>query len=80
MLHEGVVLLGSALGEWLEPVGIVGGAHLQRPLLHACSHLVGDAAIQTGTVVDDINEFLIDFGRQVFVHLLTIEYILSEIL
>ena len=57
----------------------MGGAHLQGPLLHACSHLVGDAAIQAGSIVDDIDEFLIDFGRQVFVHLLTVEHILPEI-
>ena len=45
VLHEGIVLLGSTLRQWLEPVGIVGGTHLQGPLFHTLGHGISDAAV-----------------------------------
>jgi hypothetical protein len=48
-------------------------------LFHAGGYGIGDAAVETGTVVDDVDEFVVDIGWQVFIHLLTIEYILAEV-
>ena len=38
MLHKGIVLLGSALGQWLEPVRIMRYPVFLSPELHAGSH------------------------------------------
>ena len=80
MFHEGVVFLGCSLCQGLEPVGIVGGAHLQGPLFHTLSHCICDASVQTRTMVHHVDHLVIDIGRQVFVHLLTVEDVLTEIL
>ena len=80
MLHEGVVLLGSTLGQRLEPVCVVGHAHLHSPLLHACCHGVGYRAVQSCTIVHHVNHGVVDFLRQVLIHLLTCEDVLAEIL
>lgn len=80
MLHESVVLLCRSLGEWLEPVRVMRDTHLQRPLLHAVGNGIGDAAVQTGTVIHHVNHLVVDVGTQVFMHLLFVEDILSEIL
>ena len=79
MLDEGVVLLGSTLGEGLEPVGVVGGAHLLGPVLHAVGHGIGDAAVEACPVVDDIDEFVIHVCWQVLTHLLAVEHVLAEV-
>ena len=60
MLYEGVVLFCSSLGEWLEPVGVVCNAILVSPLLDAFGNSVSDRAVESSTVVDNVNEFLID--------------------
>ena len=46
VLHKGVVLLGGAAGQGLEPVGVVGDAHLHGPLLHAGGHGIGYGAVE----------------------------------
>ena len=79
VFDEGVVLLGGTLGEGLEPVGVVGDAHLLGPLLHPFGDGVGDGAVETGTVVDDVDEVVIHVGGQVLVHLLTVEHVLAEV-
>ena len=79
VLHEGVVLLGSALGEGLKPVGVVGDAMLDCPLFHSLCHCVGNGAVESGTVVDDIDEFLIHVGRQILIHLLARENVFAEV-
>ena len=79
MFDEGVVLLGGTLGEGLEPVGVVGDAHLLGPLLHPFGDGVGDGAVETGTVVDDVDEVVIHVGGQVLVHLLAVEHVLAEV-
>ena len=79
MLHEGVVLLGSAFGEGLEPVGVVGDAMLHGPLLHTLCHCIGNGAVESGPVVDDIDEFLIHVGGQILIHLLACEDVFAEV-
>ena len=78
VLDEGVVLLGCALGERLEPVCVVSDAVLVCPLLHAFSHSVGYRAVETRTVVDDIDELFVHFARKILVHLRTVEHVLAE--
>ena len=80
MLDEGIMLLGSALRQRLEPVGVVCDAHLLGPLFHAGGHSVGYAAVQTGTVFHHVYHLVVDILRQVTVHLLLVEHILAEIL
>ena len=78
VFDEGIVLLGSALGQRLEPVGIVGDAHLHGPLLHAGSYCIGDGTVQTSTIVNHINHLVVNLSGQVFIHLLLGEDILAE--
>ena len=80
VLDERVVLLGGTLGQRLEPVCIVRHAILYGPLLHAGSHSVGHVAVEACTVVDDVDHLLVHVLRQVLVHLLTVEDLLSKIL
>ena len=80
MFDEGIVFLCRTLSEGLEPVRVMGSTHLLSPLFHACCHSIGYRTVQTGPVVDDVDEFGIDIRRQVFIHLLTIEHVFAEIL
>ncbi len=43
---EAVVLLGGGAGEWLEPVGVVGGPALERPVLHRLGDRVGQRGVE----------------------------------
>ena len=76
----GVVLLGGAFGERLEPVRVVCHAVLFGPLLHAGGHGVGYGAVERRTVVYYVNQRLVHLRRQVLVHLGAVEHILSKIL
>ena len=79
MFDEGVVFLGGALGERLEPVGVVGHTVLLGPLPHAARHGVGYGAVQPGAVVNHVDEFQIHIAGEVLVHLLAGEDILAEV-
>ena len=63
VLHEGVVFLGSAFGQGLEPVRIVCNAHFHGPPFHAFSNSVSYGAVQSGTVINHVDHLLIDVGR-----------------
>ena len=78
MLNERVVLLGSAFGKGLEPVGVVCHTVLVGPLLDALGHGVGDVAVESCAIVDYVYQFLINIGWQILVHLLSVEYLLAE--
>ena len=80
MLHKGIVLLGSALGQWLEPVRIMRYPVFLSPELHAGSHGISDGTVQTSTIIYYIDEFLVHIRWQILVHLLAVEYILGEVL
>ncbi len=67
-VDEGVMLLGGDAGEGLEPVGEVGGAVLQGPLLHRVSHGVGDAQVYGLAVVDGLTQLLVYGLGQAFLH------------
>ena len=80
MFYESIMLLSSTFREWLEPMCIVRNAVFVSPLLHPLRHLVGDGAVETCTIVNYVDEFLVSIFLQVLVHLLAIEHILAEIL
>ena len=79
MLHEGIVLLGCALCQRLEPVGIVGGPHFLSPSLHAFCHGICDGTVKAGAILHYVDHLAIHLSREVFEHLLTVEYVFSEI-
>ena len=78
MLDEGIVLLCSPFCQWLEPLGVGCYAILVSLLLEALGYGVGDVTVDACSVVDDIYQFLIDICSEILVHLLSVEYLLSE--
>ena len=80
IFDEGVMFLGRALGEWLEPVGVVRGAHVQRPVLHAYSHIVGHFAVERSPVVEHIAERPVGLGREVACHLFSSKNVATVII
>ena len=78
VLYKGIVLLGSTLGQRLEPVGIVRAAHLLSPLLHAGSHRVSYRTVQRRTVIHHVNHLVVDVLWQVLIHLLAVEHVFAK--
>ena len=69
--HQRVVLLGRETGERLEPVGEVGRAALDRPVLHRGGDDVGDARVERLAVIDGAQQRLVDrLGQPLLHHLL----------
>ena len=73
------MFFGSTVGKRLEPVSNVCNAVLKGPCLHTCGNAVGSLAIQMSTVVDAVNQSIESLGIKILVHLVTVEYQLSEI-
>ena len=63
-LEEGVVLLGGGAGQRLEDVGEVGGALLQRPVLHRRGDRVGGAGVDRLTLLECRLQLLEDVAGQ----------------
>ena len=80
MLDKGVVFFSSTFRQRLEPVGVMGNAILHGPLFHTSSYSIGHIALQTGSIINDINHFLINLLGQILVHLLAVEHFLTEVL
>ena len=80
VLDKGVVLFSSTFRQRLEPVGVMGNAILHGPLFHTSSYSIGHIALQTGSIINDINHFLINLLGQILVHLLAVEHFLTEVL
>ncbi len=80
MLNESIVLFCGAVGQRMEPVGVVARTVVNGPLLHACGHAVGDFARQGLFVVDSIDKCIIGFLGKILKHLLTVEDVFSVIL
>ena len=72
-IDEAVVLLGGAVGQGLEPVGVVGDAQGLGPALHAVGNEVGHFAADGGAFVDGVGHGLVGFAGQVLLHLLVVE-------
>ena len=71
LLHrrdEAVVLFRGVAGHGLEPVGEVGGAPLDGPVLHGVGNAVGDGGVQRGAVGDALLPGGIDSGREALLH------------
>ncbi len=62
------MLLGRQAGHRLEPVGVVGGALLDGPLLHHGRHDVGDAGVERSALLDRVLDRLEDVLRQAGSH------------
>ncbi len=66
--HQRVMLLGRQAGQRLEPVGEVGGAVLDRPVLHRGRDHVGHLRVQRLAPVDRPQQALVDLLRQPLAH------------
>ena len=76
---KGIVLLGRAARQGLEPVGVVVGTVLQRPLAHACGNAVGNFARERRTVVHRVEQRRVSLLVEILTHGGASEYLLSEI-
>ena len=63
-----IVLLGGEPGERLEPVGVVGGAVLDRPVLHRGRHHVGHGRVERLPSVDGAEEAAVDLLGKALTH------------
>ena len=80
MLHKGIMLLSRAIGQRLEPVRIVGHSLFQSPHAHTRRHVIRDLAVDRYAVINRIGEGLIGLFREILLHRLPIEDVLSIIL
>ena len=79
VVDKGVVLLGSAVCERLEPVGDMRHIVLQRPFLHAGGHLVSYSQVERKPFVDAVYKSIIGLGFKITTHLLAGEHKLAEV-
>ena len=64
---EAVVLFGGDAGQGLEPMGKMGGAMLDGPILHGVCHSVGHFVIQAAALIDRFFQRGVDFiGKPCF--------------
>ncbi len=70
VVDEAVVLLGSAVGQWLEPVSVVHCAVVHSPSLHACCHTVGCLAVDEFALGDSFAYSFVHRALEVFLHCL----------
>ena len=75
---EAVVLLGGVAGHGLEPVGIVGGAVFNGPVLHDCGDLTGGGTIQRRTLCPAALPCAVDLGGETLLHLLLAKHHFAE--
>ena len=68
VVDEAVVLLGSAVGQRLEPVGVVNHVVVDGPCLHAGSHAVGNGAVNQLALGYRAFDSLVDRRLKVFFH------------
>ena len=77
---EGVVFLGGSPRERLEPVGVVVGAVLHRPLLHACGDAVGHFAREGRAVFHGLDQRFVGLAVEIPPHDVAPEDQLPEII
>ena len=80
VLDKRVVLLGSALVQRLEPVGVVRHTILRGPLFHAFGDGIGHLAVKPCAVIHYVNHLLVHVLGQVLIHFLAVEDPAAEIL
>ena len=74
---ETIVLLTGDAGERLEPVGVMGGAHLHRPALHHAGNHIGHFNVQRLTLFQGGLQAFISSAGQAFFHHVLVEYVLA---
>ena len=79
VLDEGVMLLGRALRQGVEPVRVVRGAFLEGPFLHTRRDGVGCLPVEGRTIIDRVDQALERLSRKILEHLLAVEDQLAEI-
>ena len=77
-LDEAIMLLSGLASKWLEPVGVVGGTHLDGPFFHRVGDVFGNAWVELFAVLDGFSEQLIGFISETLLHLLVIEDVSAE--
>ena len=77
--NEAVVLLGGYAGQGLEPVGKMGRAALNGPVLHRGGNCVGDVIIETRSFVNGLLERLVNIGGKHGFHHSVVKNETSEI-
>ena len=70
---EAVVLLCGVAGHRLEPVGEMGGAPLNGPVLHGVGNVVGDGQIQSGLIFNALLPGAEGIGGEVLPHRVLVE-------
>ena len=78
--QEGIVLFGGGTRQGLEPVGKVGSATIQSPLLHGVSHFACNACVQGNALVDGGQQLFAALLGEVVAHGLGVEHVLTEII
>ena len=78
MLDKRIVLLGSALGEWLEPVRVVGDAILGSPLFHASGYGIGYLSVESGVHFLAVEDFLTEITGRSLCGGFYVEWLLLE--
>ena len=73
-VDEAVVLLGGDAGEGLEPVGIMGRALLDGPLLHGVGDDVGHVDVKRHAFLDGSHELLVGGLGQALLHRVLVEH------
>ena len=72
------MLLRSHAGERLEPVGKMGGAVLNGPVLHGVGYYIRNAGIQLRTILNGLFQFFVHTLWQAVSHHSVIEYVLAK--
>ena len=67
-LREGIVLLRSTSGQWLEPVSIMGDTEIHGPLFHSCSDISCSRFIEEKTSLDGVVDHLTSLAGEVLTH------------
>ena len=73
-----IMLLRRHACQGLEPVGIVGGALLDGPLLHGLRHCLRHNGIQLFALIYGLMKLFINLLRQPLLHHLVAEYVFTE--
>jgi hypothetical protein len=75
--EEAVVLLGGQAGEGVEDVRVVGGALLERPVLHGRRHGIRHQRVEGLAALDGRDHGLVDRLRQALLHDRLVEDVLA---
>ena len=72
------MLLSGHTGHRLEPMGVVGCALVNSPILHCICNDVCNADVERSTQFDGLHELLENFLRQLLAHYVFVKHVLAE--